>query len=124
MFPHRMAARCLLALIVTCRTLLERLIITAPETKECYYIHIASRTSMFVGCFVCKFLQSLLAQTSCEHVELLKAIGLRLGKHYAFQAAQRLADERLIEAARRSNHVEWYLGLSLIMLVSMGSMWP
>lgn len=73
---------------------------------------------------MCKFLQSLLAQTSREHVELLKAIRLRLGKHYAFQAAQRLADERLIEAARRSNHVEWYLGLSLIMLVSMGSMWP
>ena len=119
-----MEERYLLALIKLNAHLLDPFIITAPETQECYYIHIASQTSMFVGCFVCKFLQSLLAQTSREHVELLKAIRLRLGKHYGFQAAQRLADERLIEAARRSNHVEWYLVLSLIMSVSMASMWP
>lgn len=103
--------------------LLDQLVKTAPEAKECYYIHIASQTRMFVDGFVCNFLQSILAQTAREHVELLKAIRLRLGRHYGFQAAQRLADDWLIEAARRSNRVEWYLGLSLIMSVSMASMW-
>ena len=77
--------------------------------REAFHVQIASRTSMFVGCQVCKFLQSLISGTPRDQPSLLETLRHRLGRHYAFQAAQRLADERLIEGARRSNNVEWYL---------------
>lgn len=74
---------------------------------ECPHIQIASRTSMFVACSVCKLLQSLISSTGRDNDDLLKALRHRLGKHYAFQAAQRLCDEKLMEQARRSQYDEW-----------------
>ena len=62
---------------------------------------------MFVACQVCKFLQGMIASTSRQHSEVLDALKLRLGRHYAFQASQRFADERLMEQARRSDNAEW-----------------
>lgn len=81
------------------------LMISLPQ--ECFHVVIASRTSMFVACQVCKFLQGMIASTSRQHSEVLDALKLRLGRHYAFQASQRLADERLMEQARRSDNAEW-----------------
>ena len=68
---------------------------------------IAERTSMFVSCQACKFLQGMIASTPRNHAEVLDALKLRLGRHYSFQASQRLADERLMEEARRSDSAEW-----------------
>ena len=59
------------------------------------------------GCQVCKFLQGMISSTARQFAEVLDTLKLRLGKHYAFQASQRLADERLMEQARRSDNAEW-----------------
>ena len=74
---------------------------------ECYWIQLASRTSMFVGCACCKPLQNLLSSTSRANDATMQALRHRLGRHYAFQSAQRLADEKLMEQCRRSNNLEW-----------------
>lgn len=84
----------------------------AAWRNECWNIQIASRTSMFVGCAACKFMQGLISSTPREQDHLLKALRHRLGRHYAFQAAQRLADEKLVETARRSNNLDWQLGFN------------
>lgn len=78
-----------------------------PFAQECFHVVIAKRTSMFVACQVCKFLQALISSTPRQHAEALDALKLRLGRHYAFQASQRLADERLMEQTRRSDNAEW-----------------
>ena len=70
---------------------------------------IAERTSTFVACQCCKFLQGMIASTPRSYGEVLDALKQRLGRHYAFQASQRLADERLMEQARRSDQAEWHL---------------
>ena len=75
--------------------------------QECFHVVIAERTCLFVACQLCKFLQGMVAATPGQHSEVLDALKLRLGRHYAFQAAQRLADERLMEQARRSDQTEW-----------------
>ena len=77
---------------------------------EAFHVQIASRTSMFVACAACKFLQGLIAGTGREQDALLQALRYRLGRHYSFQASQRLADEKLTEGARRSNNTEWQHG--------------
>lgn len=64
---------------------------------------------MFVACQVCKFLQGMISSTPRNHAEVLDALKLRLRRHYAFQASQRLADERLMETARQSENAEWHL---------------
>lgn len=74
---------------------------------ECYWIQLASRTSMFVGCACCKLLQNLLSSTSRANDATMQALRHRLGRRYAFQSAQRLADEKLMEQCRRSNNLEW-----------------
>ena len=76
---------------------------------ERYWIQIASRTSMFVGCACCKLLQNLLSSTSRANDATMQALRHRLGRRYAFQSAQRLADEKLMEQCRRSNKLEWLL---------------
>ena len=81
--------------------------VTLSPAQECFHVVIAERTSMFVGCQVCKFLQGMISSTARQFAEVLDALKLRLGKHYAFQASQRLADERLMEQARRSDNAEW-----------------
>ena len=45
---------------------------------ECPHIQIASRTSMFVACSVCKLLQSLIGSTGRDNDDLLKALRHRL----------------------------------------------
>ena len=86
-------------------------------------LRIAKRGSMFTGCAMCKFLQRLLSNTARSEQALLQTVRNRLGRHYAFQAAQRLADDKLCEEARRSNNTIWNLDCAceLKFLVTLSS---
>eukprot|EP00435_Cladocopium_sp_Y103_P043419 s410_g12.t1 len=72
--------------------------------------------------YVCKFLQGLIASTPRQFSEVLDALKLRLGRHYAFQASQRLADERLMEQARRRSTPLMKTGFVLVMGL-VGTIW-
>ncbi len=75
--------------------------------QECWHIVLAKSESMFTRCGVCEFLKDLLDTTPRNQDVLIRAVRARLGEHYSFQAAQRLAQGRLEEACVRSGGTMW-----------------
>jgi len=75
--------------------------------QECWFILVAKSESLFTRCGVCEFLKEMLDSTPRSQDGLLRAVRARLGFHYSFQAAQRLAQSRLEETCLRSGGKQW-----------------
>ena len=76
---------------------------------ECPWLIICKSVSMFTRCSVCEYLRLLIDQTPRDQVALRSALQARLGDHYEFQAAQRLADNRLEEECAHSGGRKWFM---------------
>ena len=74
---------------------------------DCFWVQVARSESQFVKCGVCEFLRGLLDSTPRSNPSLLEVVRARLGKHWAFQSAQRLAMARIEEACIQSAGDEW-----------------
>ncbi len=61
----------------------------------------------FVHCGLCEYLRMLIDQT--QRGPLREAFKSRLGEHFAFQAAQRLAQGRLEEVCAQSGGRKWFM---------------
>lgn len=75
--------------------------------QECWFILVAKSESLFTRCGVCEFLKEMLDSAPRSQDGLLRAVRARLGFHYSFQAAQRLAQSRLEETCLRSGGKQW-----------------
>ena len=62
---------------------------------------------MFIRCSVCNYLKLLIEQTPREQHVLRESLKDRLGQHFDFQAAQRLAHGRVEEDAAQSGGSHW-----------------
>lgn len=71
---------------------------------------LAKSESLFTGCTVCSYLQGLIGSCPRDQKVVMQALRARLGKHFSFQGAQRLAIQKIQESARRSDGDEWILG--------------
>jgi hypothetical protein len=74
---------------------------------ECFWVQVARSESQFTKCGVCEFLRGLLDSTPRSNPGLLDMIRSRLGQHWAFQSAQRLAMSRIEEGCVQSAGNEW-----------------
>ena len=75
--------------------------------RECPHIVVTKSVSMFTRCGLCDFLQTELARCPRSDTVGVEMLRRRLGQHYEFQAAQRLAMGRIEEQCRRSGGKEW-----------------
>ena len=76
---------------------------------ECPWLIVCKSVSMFTRCSVCEYLRLLIDQTPRDQVHLRSALQARLGDHYDFQAAQRLAELRLEEECVHSGGRKWFM---------------
>lgn len=77
---------------------------------ELPWVVLAKSESLFTGCTVCSYLQGLIDSCPRDQKVVMQALRARLGKHFSFQGAQRLAIQKIQESARRSDGDEWILG--------------
>lgn len=75
--------------------------------RECPHIVVTKSVAMFTRCGLCDFLQTELARCPRSDAAVADMLRRRLGQHYEFQAAQRLAQGRIEEQCRRSGGAEW-----------------
>ena len=64
---------------------------------------------MFTRCSVCEYLRLLIDQTPRDQESLRQALTTRLGDHFAFQAAQRLAHARVEEECEQIGGHKWIM---------------
>jgi hypothetical protein len=64
---------------------------------------------MSTKCGLCEYLKLLVEQTPRDQGPLRETLRTRLGQHFAFQAAQRLAQGRLEEEAQQSQGRKWFM---------------
>ena len=76
---------------------------------ECPWLIVCKSVSMFTRCSVCEYLRLLIDQTPRDQEPLRRALQARLGDHYEFQAAQRLAHGRLEELCANSGGAKWFM---------------
>ena len=76
---------------------------------ECPWIVVAKSVGMFTRCSVCDYLKLLIEQTSRDQHDLREFLKDRLGQHFDFQAAQRLAHGRVEEHAAQSAGEHWFM---------------
>ena len=76
---------------------------------ECAWLVVCKSVSMFTRCSVCEYLRLLIDQTPRDQTALRGALQARLGDHYEFQAAQRLAHNRLEEECAQSGGTKWLM---------------
>ena len=69
----------------------------------------ASSVCNFVKCGLCEWLRLQIESTPRSDATLLSAYKYRLGKHFQFQAAQRLQQARIEESCCRSNGRFWFM---------------
>ena len=74
---------------------------------ECPWIVVAKSVGMFTRCSVCDYLKLLIEQTPRDQCALRERLKDRLGLHFDFQAAQRLALGRVEEQAAQSGGAHW-----------------
>lgn len=77
--------------------------------KEVPWLVVCKSVCMFVRCGVCEYLKLLIEQTPRDQESLRTALRSRLGAHFQFQAAQRLAQGRLEEEAQQSQGRIWFM---------------
>ena len=76
---------------------------------ECPWLIVCKSVSMFTRCSVCEYLRLLIDQTPRDQESLRQALQTRLGDHFAFQAAQRLAHARVEEECEQSGGQKWIM---------------
>ena len=76
---------------------------------ECSWLIVCKSISMFTRCQVCEYLRLLIDQIPRDQEALRCALLARLGDHYEFQAAQRLAHGRLEELCAQSGGLKWFM---------------
>jgi len=76
---------------------------------EVPWLVVCKSVSMFTRCSVCEYLKLLKEQTPKEQEVLRAAIEARLGRHFEFQAAQRLAHARVEEECAQSGGHKWLM---------------
>ena len=76
---------------------------------ECPWIVVAKSQGMFTRCSVCDYLKLLIEQCPREEHNLREFLKDRLGQHFDFQAAQRLAHGRVEEEAAQSAGEHWFM---------------
>ena len=76
---------------------------------ECPWIVVAKSIGMFTRCSVCDYLKLLIEQCPREEHDLREFLKDRLGRHFDFQAAQRLAHGRVEEEAAQSAGEHWLM---------------
>ena len=76
---------------------------------ECPWIVVAKSVGMFTRCSVCDYLKLLIEQCPREEHDLREFLKDRLGQHFDFQAAQRLAHDRVEEEAVQSSGEHWFV---------------
>ena len=69
---------------------------------ECPWVVVAKSMGMFTRCSVCDYLKLLIEQTPRDEHDLREFLKDRLGQHFDFQAAQRLAHGRVEEHAAQN----------------------
>ena len=74
---------------------------------ELPWLVVAKSLSMFTRCGICEYLRRQVDLTSRQDGQLLAALKARLGRHFEFQAAQRLAVDRIEEICRQSGSKKW-----------------
>lgn len=82
--------------------------LTAWRT-ELPWLLIHHSTSKFVACGICEYLREQINLTPRTMPQVIDAYRTRLGEHYAFQSAQRLAQDNLEEACLQSNGLRWFM---------------
>ena len=76
---------------------------------ECPWLVVCKSVSMFTRCSVCEYLRLLIDQTPRDQEPLRNALKSRLGGHFEFQAAQRLAHGRIEEECEQSGGQKWFM---------------
>ena len=76
---------------------------------ETPWLVVCKSVSMFVRCGICEYLKLLIDQTPRNQPTLRDALRSRLGAHFQFQAAQRLAQGRLEEECAQSAGRKWFM---------------
>ncbi len=76
---------------------------------ECPWLIVCKSVCMFTRCSVCEYLRLLIDQTPRDQEPMRCALQARLGDHYEFQAAQRLAHSRLEEDCAHSGGAKWFM---------------
>ena len=76
---------------------------------ETPWLVVCKSVSMFTKCSVCEYLRLLVDQTPRDQALLRQTLQTRLGDHFAFQAAQRLAHGRLEEECDQSGGKKWMM---------------
>ena len=73
------------------------------------WLKVTAMSSMFVHCGVCDYLKDQIDRCPRHHKELMQAFIDRLGQHFDFQSAQRLAMDRVGETCDQSAGKCWML---------------
>ncbi len=76
---------------------------------EVPWLIICKSVSMFVRCGVCEYLKLMIEQTPRNQEPLRQALKDRLGSHFRFQSAQRLAQGRVEEECAQSGGSKWFM---------------
>jgi len=74
---------------------------------ECSWLLVCRSVSKFTKCGVCEYLKMMLDQCPRELTEVSEKLRARLGRHFQFQGAQRIAMARLEEIANQSDGRIW-----------------
>ena len=81
----------------------------AAWRTECPWIIVCTSVSMFTKCSLCNFILLLIDQTPRGQELLRQAFRYRLGSHFEFQGAQRLAHNRIEESCEQSEGRKWFM---------------
>ena len=76
---------------------------------ECPWLVVCKSVSMFTRCSVCEYLRLLIDQTPRDQESMRQALKNRLGSHFDFQAAQRMAHNRIEEECEQSGGQKWFM---------------
>lgn len=76
---------------------------------EVPWLIVCKSVSMFTRCSVCEYLKLLKEQTPRDQEVFRAAVDTRLGLHFEFQAAQRLAHARVEEECAQSGGQKWLM---------------
>jgi hypothetical protein len=85
--------------------------------EECPFVVICRSHSMFVKCGCCEYLRMQIDLTPRDDAELMNALKERLGAHFQFQSAQRLAEARMEEACSSSGGKKWFMHIGALLFV-------
>ena len=75
---------------------------------ECPWLIVSKSVSMFTKCSLCNYLLLIIDQCPRDQEVLRQALRFRLGRHFEFQAAQRLAHNRIEEECEQSDGRKWF----------------